>query len=372
MNRNSVCFTLTPGLFRICLAVAVVVAHSLPIKFGTTAVYLFFALSGFWIHTMWYAEYKKTVSPYITFVISRLWRLMPVYFLALTLFVAASIFWNQSSLGAFVSAEPDRLHFLLSNGFIFCMSRLPVGARLLKPAWSLDIEMQFYLLAPVILACLATSQRRIWSAIWIFISVLCAVYFLAEYEGGDAVSGYLPMYLVFFLAGVFVAHFQYNVSNSGSNASLLASTVFVLGVLSFHHTRPLFLEGSMTSPISFYEPLASFVLAILMLPYAMATVRVDVKTRGRFFKRYDRDLSNITYEVYLLHLSAFVVVDHYIAGLSHYKQMPFLLLTYVFIGVVSVTIYYQFDQPIDLRRRKFVKSRRLSNVTGAPVLAVKS
>src|ERR1700723_1000256 len=76
-----------PGLFRIALAYIVFVNHSVPIHLGSMAVYLFFMLSGYWVFQMWGREYAPTEAPYRNFIVSRFWRLMPVYYVALALFL---------------------------------------------------------------------------------------------------------------------------------------------------------------------------------------------------------------------------------------------------------------------------------------------
>ena len=66
---------LGPGMFRLLLSLLVVLHHSLPLRLGTWAVYVFFILSGFWICRMWRQRYAETQSPYLTFLVSRWWRL---------------------------------------------------------------------------------------------------------------------------------------------------------------------------------------------------------------------------------------------------------------------------------------------------------
>ena len=70
-----------PGAFRLILASLVFVHHTSRLAIGPAAVYLFFCLSGFWIYRMWNGRYSKTVNPYLTYLISRLWRLLPTFLL---------------------------------------------------------------------------------------------------------------------------------------------------------------------------------------------------------------------------------------------------------------------------------------------------
>jgi len=77
-----------PGAFRLALAYAVFVSHTLPLKLGLAAVFLFFALSGFWIFQMWTERYAFTQAPYRTFIVSRFWRLIPGFYLQLVILIA--------------------------------------------------------------------------------------------------------------------------------------------------------------------------------------------------------------------------------------------------------------------------------------------
>ena len=53
MNSASPMVICSPGTFRLLLALLVVLDHFTGIMVGRAAVYLFFVLSGFWIHRMW-------------------------------------------------------------------------------------------------------------------------------------------------------------------------------------------------------------------------------------------------------------------------------------------------------------------------------
>src|SRR5579863_217672 len=67
-----------PGAFRLFLALMVFVNHFSSLDWGGAAVYAFFVLSGFWIETMWTERYRHCRRPYLTYMVSRVWRLAPV------------------------------------------------------------------------------------------------------------------------------------------------------------------------------------------------------------------------------------------------------------------------------------------------------
>ncbi len=70
-----------PGLFRLLLAEVVFIHHLSRFACGTAAVYVFFSLSGYWIYQMYTRRYSKARFPYLTYLISRAWRLLPTFWL---------------------------------------------------------------------------------------------------------------------------------------------------------------------------------------------------------------------------------------------------------------------------------------------------
>ncbi len=162
------------------------------------------------------------------------------------------------------------------------------------------------------------------------------------------------MVLIFFVIGMAAARGQWAPNNTLVYLSLILAATFMAVCIALHPTRGLFLMGSFTAASSLYNPAASFVLALLLAPYALATVAV--KGRRGFLARIDRDLSNLTYEVYLLHVVVLDAFARVLAGHNHYRQLPFLVLVYIVIGAVSWAIYRWIDRPIDALRRKFIKA----------------
>ena len=175
------CLVLPPGLFRLCLAAVVVVDHTLPIQLGLAAVYLFFALSGYWVYAMWHQEYLKTRAPYATFLISRFWRLFPVYFLSLVILVLVASMFGKSCLDPPGLKKLGLLRFYFSNLFLFGVAR--VKDKINLPAWSLDIEMQFYCIAPLLIGCLKSPRARPFFWVVVAVSLASSLVYLSAYEG---------------------------------------------------------------------------------------------------------------------------------------------------------------------------------------------
>jgi peptidoglycan/LPS O-acetylase OafA/YrhL len=355
-----------PGLFRIALAYIVFVNHSLPIHLGSLAVYLFFMLSGYWVFHMWGREYAPTEAPYRNFIVSRFWRLMPVYYVALALFLLIDFVFPSGRIGF----QPDGLwstfHFYLSQLLILGYAPLPYAAKTMPPVWSLDIELQFYLAAPLVIwllsNCRAGSLPRL--ALW-FVALAGFAAFVVFFGNIHAQSAFLPMYLVFFLIGSCSARYSWKPNPSLAVGGLAAALLLIAACIVLPATRPLLIEGSFSGWLSGFNPDANIVLALLVAPYAMSTVSRSPR-KGSRLARLDRDLSNVTYEIYLLHPAALLIVAHFVGDVSKYRQLPVIVLAWLGLFPVAWLIYRTIDQPIDRLRTAYIRSRRRTGEPSVP------
>ena len=139
---------LKPGLLRFILALTVIFFHISKLIFlGHFAVLCFFMLSGYWITFMYKNKYQKFEDVFKVFYISRVWRLFPVFLLFNILVFAVSYIYNPHFFDFFLAFKTsEKLGYGLSN--IFLLGFYQFKNQILVPAWSLDIEMQFYLIYP--------------------------------------------------------------------------------------------------------------------------------------------------------------------------------------------------------------------------------
>lgn len=136
---------------------------------GSAAVNIFIILSGFVVTHLILGRQE----PYRVYLLRRGLRIIPVYFFCLVLAVltrsafdfayslpwASSRGWADGSLAAATDHPTTHLllHLSLLHG-VFPDSFLPyASSTLLGPAWSISLEWQFYMLAPLIAALLCTS-----------------------------------------------------------------------------------------------------------------------------------------------------------------------------------------------------------------------
>jgi peptidoglycan/LPS O-acetylase OafA/YrhL len=280
--------TVPPGTFRLILAYLVVLSHSSAIGLGIGAVYIFFMLSGYWIRQMWDREYSRTDVPYITFIVSRAWRLFPAYYAALALWIVANVILRSPRLGLPRVEGLTALHFYFSHLLLLGYATLPNVDKLVHPVWSLDVELQYYLIAPLILGA-ASRRSRSWQTLTLYgIAALGATAFIVLYNGPGRWSpqnAFLPMFLLFFLIGSQAARSKWEPSARLANGGLICAAFLTIGCIAMPGTRELLYIHRTHGPLADYNAIANMVIALLIAPYAMATVRKRLNASSRFTTR---------------------------------------------------------------------------------------
>ncbi|CAD6510010.1 hypothetical protein LMG27952_00334 [Paraburkholderia hiiakae] len=348
-----------PGAFRLALAGAVCLGHVLPVSIGAAAVHLFFALSGYWIYQMWQAEYAVLPRPYTSFVLSRAWRLLPVFYA--TLVLLALCVWPLGIFAFRLPAQwtPSAFNFYESHLAIFGYAQLDAPGNVIPTVWSLDIELQFYVVAPIVIWLLTRSTHRAAMEAALIAVALAGFVVLFGNFGPWPSHSVLPLYFVFFLAGMLAARHDWSPSKQTAHASLAAGALFFFGCLALPRARELFLWGSFTGPLIRYTLAANCVLSLLLIPYALATVRQPGTRR-------DRMLGNLSYEVYIVHGAAFTVFLQHFEQLPRVARLPWIALMLVVVAVLSLLIYRWVDEPSEKLRRAFFRSRRTQAATLPP------
>jgi peptidoglycan/LPS O-acetylase OafA/YrhL len=119
-----------PGAFRLFLAGLVILSHFSAISTGRVGVALFFMLSGYWISSLW-----NRVGGYghvLKFFGNRFFRIYPLY-IAVVL-ICILLF-------------PVRI---TPSTFLLLGVASTEGPRAIGVEWSLDLELEFYILFPIL------------------------------------------------------------------------------------------------------------------------------------------------------------------------------------------------------------------------------
>ena len=209
------------GIVRLLLALAVVHGHAvgvgiiapytpsfryLPVD-PVTAVQMFFVISGFYMGLVLSEKYRALDGWVWKFYLNRYTRLMPVYIVvvALTFWIVGSPFngiennsWQNivfkfSTLTLF-GIEFTAFYDITSNAIQPAHGHLPV-----PQAWSLGVELWFYLLAPLIIQ---QSTRKILAITVVILCLRVGISFAGHQHEFPWLQRIWILELYFFLLGI--------------------------------------------------------------------------------------------------------------------------------------------------------------------------
>jgi peptidoglycan/LPS O-acetylase OafA/YrhL len=289
---------LPPGAFRLVLALMVVVSHLTRFDIGRLAVLLFFFLSGYWTAQIWAAKFAG--RDWKAFYASRWLRIAPLYLIAMGAFAVV--------LGVTPRLENLTLLGVATSDFD------PLGI-----SWSLDIELQYYLVAPVVLLALPSLGTRIIAPICLATLSGWALY---GATGIMTVFQYLPA----FVLGAVALQLRWKPSERVALGSLAA-------FVSFSGLAALtpFIDKDVADP--FDRDIFAFLWMLPLLPYVVATLGVRSS-------QMDRHVGNVSYPLYLVHFPLIVILTP-LAGKLGAAGIAI---------AVAVLMYAALDRPIDAWR----------------------
>jgi len=128
-------------------------------RLGWSGVDLFFVLSGFLIGGI-LMDARESPSYFRTFYLRRVHRILPAYYVWVTLFAVAMWVGPRLVAGAEVHSNvPLPFYYLFLQNLVF-VAQATVAWFWLSPAWSLAVEEQFYLVAPPLVRWLSPQRLR--------------------------------------------------------------------------------------------------------------------------------------------------------------------------------------------------------------------
>lgn len=262
-----------PGAFRLFLATMVLVSHVTTGRFGVVAVMAFFILSGYWVTRMYQEKYLRTPRPVPTFYISRFLRLWPAF--AVAVLIAMALRGVRGEVVNLLQLE------------VLPMLGVASGVRdPLEISWSLDIEMQFYLLLPflIMLAPRVTAPALRLAAVCL---IGIAGWGFAYLSGYETIFQYLPA----FAAGMAIYLHDIHVTRRAAWLSVAAFIVVGAALASNTLTAGAVYEVPMNRRL---VQLISLVWGLTLVPFAAWNVR----QRGA---QLDRRMGDFSYSLYLIH-----------------------------------------------------------------------
>lgn len=298
---------------------------------GTDAVNLFFVLSGFLITYLLMMEHQRTGTVSIrNFYIRRAFRIYPVYFVYL--FIVIVLLSPPFS---------PTLFFLLSffMGNVAYVRFFPFPP--LEHLWSIGVEEQYYLLAPV----LARYKHRILAILLLIIGVWWTILLVSTFYPPSELTAFLTMSRYDFIAiGALMGygyHQQWRWLHWLKHPAVRLGVGLAMVYAIIFTTYPLDI---------FYTTFMGLMFAILVYNIAAAP-----EPPALLKNRHLESLGNLSYSMYVYH-PLFVLLFHKLfytrLTLDQYQWIGYPLIVGLTLGA-SWLSYHWLESPLLRLKNRF-------------------
>ena len=317
------------------------------LRMGEYAVDVFIIVSGFVIFLL----LDTQRSTYTEFVVRRFCRLFPLFITLFAIAIPLSLLslWNTAHAAQFLTADQAQtfeatlrswwryldwhipLHATMLHGAIPSSLVPNAPGAFLIPAWSVSLEWQFYLVAPLAYAMAVSSRLRVRIAL----VGICLVLYVAARTVLPPVDygAALPFHIEYFFIGV-VSYFIYKrrPQFAQRNVMFLAGCV-VSAILLFNATL------SWTIPTGLW---ILFMGALLERPSAISSLLAAAV----FTNPISLHLGRISYSVYLSHILVITALQFMLlAGLPQLTlgaHFAVLLVSAMAVTVAVSTVLHRW------------------------------
>jgi peptidoglycan/LPS O-acetylase OafA/YrhL len=324
---------------------------------GWSGVDLFFVLSGFLIGGI-LLEVRTSSSYFGTFYLRRFFRIIPVYYAWIALYIVLLLGFAFAR-HADLLGEP-RIWYEVGAQFVFFQNLgfihySGVGAAWFTATWSLAVEEQFYLVAPVIVRWL-TSRFLFWLLIFValFAPLLRVLvhYYFPPTTGLDSAYILMPCRADSLAIGMLVAFLWrrpewHKWLESHTRILYLLFGVFLTGVVVLGTYWPS--PRSIAMQSVGFSWLAIFFALLLLLTLVNPAGRIASLARMKWL----RELGNVSYCLYLIHpavnLACHAILQPRQVSQSDWRVVAVpMVACLVSYSIANLSLTY-FEQPL-LRR----------------------
>jgi peptidoglycan/LPS O-acetylase OafA/YrhL len=333
------------GTFRLLLAWLVVISHThnyydiFTIDCGNIAVSVFFFVSGYLMPLAFESNYQfsglyRKVKNY---ALNRFLRIYPIYWSSLIFFLILKLLFGKNKTT--IEYSSANIYVYIQNFLLFGLNQSKFWGRHLlfnNPAWSLDVELQYYILVPFLLA--AWRQRRAITIIGLTIFSVLSVYLLAVPVSLADIDRSLLAWSCLFLLGF--CYFQ-SVSLQSVLRNKLITALFVIA----SSVSAFFLKGG-------------FRMVVLVAGIICVASHLLVLQKERRFGHFDSILGELSYPVYIFHF--YIVGVNYTIYLKYFdklnspiSQFSYLIIANIVLSTIIGYLAFMFiSKPIEIFRTK--------------------
>lgn len=357
------------GVIRLLLALSVLAGHAksilgLTFVLGVIPVQSFYIISGFYMSLILNEKYTGYHNSYKLFITNRFLRLYPVYWVVVILTVVSNILtyvlvgtggMSQLYFDFFLKREDINIFSLLflaftniviffqdvvsflgfnaTDGSIYFTTNYlaepyPLYKLLYIPqAWTVGLEMTFYLLAPFLV-------NKNTSVLSLIITISLGLRFILYYQGLNHdpwTYRFFPTELAFFLAGCLAYKFYLHIKDFSINKIylIIIFLFFISYTLSFQ-----FIAISYS-----IKQLLYYTFLPLSLPF------IFILTKNN---KVDRFIAELSYPVYISHM---LVIFVFQSLNFNDKGNYFGLMVTIITILVSILLVAWVVKPIDHKRQ---------------------
>lgn len=344
------------GLFRFLFALSIVIFHlgffsTYNIGTDSIAVLSFFIISGFYMSLILNEKYSSNKS----FYINRFLRIFPIYWGSLAIFVILAAFKSfsgqESALSHYLAYYPsssyfqflvDSINFILRNILLivnldyFYKPQATSGFLFIQQAWTLQIELLFYLIAPFLVRI---NFKNLFILISIYMITLYSLVLPQSILPPGSLSYMFSIYFIYFVLGIF-SYKIYSFIKKKRIPKFVPASAFILMtlyLLTYHFIPIRYPLDSFNIPDFFY-----FSLFILSVPFIFI-----------FSKNlpFDSFIGSLSYPIYIFHIISIKIGN----VIFPQKSMMNSVFVLVFSIGAAILMFLYIEKPINKFRQRQVE-----------------
>lgn len=276
-------------------------------RYGFLGVNLFFMISGFVIIL---SAYDSKPSD---FVISRIARLYPAYWISVTLTVVLVILIKGNTSG--ITLHQYLMNLSMINNYFKVEDIDGVY-------WTLQTELKFYFLIFMLIATKYIRKIHVWLTIWLFLVILYR-FFKQPFFLGWLIT---PFYSSYFIAGI--AFFMIRTEGISLYSVMVLLSSIVVSV-SYSSSQ---IEGFIKNPTEMDRIIAAgLILMIYVLFFVVSLRKINFRYSKLFFI-----LGALTYPLYLIHFRIGFAIFEFV------QMNKYLLLALLTLSMLAASFFISY------------------------------